>query len=596
VVAVWSLFALVAAEVFCTYARIPVRELYHVSGSGPAAGAGRALVFLNFPTALVALALLLVVADRLPGRVFRWAAAVSALLCCAVFWPGVVDQADLDARPVNAVAAAGVVLALALTAVAVRAKGLGSPRRARGDRVRIVLAALLVLLALPWLFADLGFFIGRVPPFRGLFMSTKLWAPLGEARLHPAVHVGHHHGADGLLLALAVLILSRTVGGLRTPVLKRVLAGYLAVLLVYGLANFANDIWYEQLVKRGVTGYSLPAMLLPSVTLPWGVLVIVAVAVYAFVFRRLVPGAPAVPSRAAVPVAAALAVAVVALVTVGATRSRAAVPRMPLAAAPTGGTIVFPTAPRGHWHLFALGTAGPPRPLTNESANDLAPALSPDGGRIVFQSSRDGNDELYVITTDGRVSLRLTHDSADDGEPAWSPDGERIAFVSDRDGNDELYVMRADGTRIRRLTHGSGVDEWPAWAADGRRLLFDSNRDGRYHLYSVRLDGGGLRRITDGRSNDRYPAPSPDGLRIAFESDRDGSYEVYLLGRSGSTPVRMTTGPGESFAPAWSPDGHSIVFLSDREGNDELLTVDTRSGRVHRLTSGQADKERPAWR
>ena len=74
VVAVWSLFALAAAEVFCTYARIPVRELYHVSGSGPAAGAGRALVFLNFPTALAALALLLVVADRLPGRVFRWAA------------------------------------------------------------------------------------------------------------------------------------------------------------------------------------------------------------------------------------------------------------------------------------------------------------------------------------------------------------------------------------------------------------------------------------------------------------------------------------------------------------------------------------------
>jgi hypothetical protein len=75
VVAVWSLFALVAAEVFCTYARIPVRELYHVSGSGPAAGAGRALVFLNFPTALVALALLLGLALNYP---FTGAVKISA--------------------------------------------------------------------------------------------------------------------------------------------------------------------------------------------------------------------------------------------------------------------------------------------------------------------------------------------------------------------------------------------------------------------------------------------------------------------------------------------------------------------------------------
>src|SRR5689334_20601862 len=92
-VIVWTLFLLVACEVFTTYSRLPVRELYHVSGSGPTAGLSRALVLLNFPTALVALPILALVAGRL------WpVAAVAAVLCGAIFWPGIVDQADLDAK------------------------------------------------------------------------------------------------------------------------------------------------------------------------------------------------------------------------------------------------------------------------------------------------------------------------------------------------------------------------------------------------------------------------------------------------------------------------------------------------------------------
>ena len=47
-----------------TYSRIRPEELYHVSRSGLAGGLGRALVFLNFPAALAAIAIVLLVADR----------------------------------------------------------------------------------------------------------------------------------------------------------------------------------------------------------------------------------------------------------------------------------------------------------------------------------------------------------------------------------------------------------------------------------------------------------------------------------------------------------------------------------------------------
>ena len=64
VVLVWMLFAVVTTEILVTYSRVPASELYHVSGSGIEGGLSRALVFLNFPVALVALAILPLVVIR----------------------------------------------------------------------------------------------------------------------------------------------------------------------------------------------------------------------------------------------------------------------------------------------------------------------------------------------------------------------------------------------------------------------------------------------------------------------------------------------------------------------------------------------------
>src|SRR5713101_3181607 len=113
--AVWVLFALVSVEILVTYSRLPWNQLYHVTGSGIEGGASRALVFLNFPVALAAIALMLILLDRLTSGVERGLAVLGIVLCAAVFWPGMVDQGKLDARPVNAVAAIGVAIAFGLT-------------------------------------------------------------------------------------------------------------------------------------------------------------------------------------------------------------------------------------------------------------------------------------------------------------------------------------------------------------------------------------------------------------------------------------------------------------------------------------------------
>ena len=265
----WGLFGLVAVSIAVTYARLPTAELYNVDVEGLAGGLGRALVFLNYPTALVAIAVLLVVGDRLGHPGTSAVAAVAGVMCAVVAWPGVVDQSDLDARPVNAIPAAGVAIALALTALALARGGLGRPVPWSGwDAARLALGALLVLTALPWIAADLGVSLG------GPFLSDEPRPEPGQPRLI-AVHLGHHHGLDGTLLALAALALSRIVSQASRRV-RPVLAFYLALMLVYGLANALQDFWLEQLVKRGTTSLELPEMTRPGFTPAWAAIVAAA--------------------------------------------------------------------------------------------------------------------------------------------------------------------------------------------------------------------------------------------------------------------------------------------------------------------------------
>jgi hypothetical protein len=276
---VWVLFALVAVEILVTYSRLPARELYHVSRSGLAGGASRAVVFLNFPLALVAIPILAFVSQRLTRRSAKVAAAIGIVLSAAIFWPGIVKQSDLDARPVNAVAAIGVLIALSLTAVTARRLERPLwPVRQPGDRLRVVVVVVALALAVPWIAADLGLFFDGVPVLGTLYQTGELRAQPGVTALHPAVHHGHHHGMDGVLLVLSALLLSRLLSSVPRGWLRGLLGGYLALLFCYGAGNIANDFWLEQVVKRGWTNWQIPDVTTPKASVAWGVIVLSATA------------------------------------------------------------------------------------------------------------------------------------------------------------------------------------------------------------------------------------------------------------------------------------------------------------------------------
>ena len=177
-----------------------------------------------------------------------------------------VDQNDLDARWINALPAVGVGLAFALILAAVRREGARFAGRARGDRLRLVLAVALFVLALPWFAAEAGFYFPA-----DVFMGEEM-PPVRDEGI-AAVHLGFHHGTGGVLLALTALLLSRVPAG---PVLR----GYLALMLAYGLANALQDGWNEQLWKRGWVDTHVASVLRPDLTWGWLAILVGATATY----------------------------------------------------------------------------------------------------------------------------------------------------------------------------------------------------------------------------------------------------------------------------------------------------------------------------
>lgn len=279
--ATWCLFALVALAILVTYSRVPIGELYHVSHAGIVGGSSRTVVFANFPLALVAIPILAILAERLATPAARIAASVGIVLSAAVYWPGVVTESDLDVRAVNAIAALGVVVGLCLTLLAwYLLAPPGRPTRQRGDGLRVCLGLIALVLGIPWIAADLGLHLNGVPLLGAIYQTGELRSQPDVAGLHPAVHYGHHHGMDGVLLVLSALLLSRTLATVRASWLRYGLGGYLALMLCYGAGNLANDIWLEQVVKRGWTDWEIPNVTTPKASAAWGVILVCAAVLF----------------------------------------------------------------------------------------------------------------------------------------------------------------------------------------------------------------------------------------------------------------------------------------------------------------------------
>ncbi len=268
--ATWGLWSLLIVGMFFTYARLDPAELYHVTRDGIAGGFSRVLVAVNFPIAIIAIALVLVAIDRLPKWGW-WIGAPAIVLCAITAVPGVVDDHDLDARWINAIPAMGVALAAMLTVLATLhsndSRGFAS--RLPLDPLRWGFAVVAMVLAVPWILAELGVY----GPGWIFIMERPITGSDGV--VNPAVHLGHHHGFDGALFVVSAALLSRI--RIRAPRLRNATVAFVSLVFAYGVVNLVQDAWNEQIAKRGWVDTTIPSALNPALELIW--LVILAITI-----------------------------------------------------------------------------------------------------------------------------------------------------------------------------------------------------------------------------------------------------------------------------------------------------------------------------
>ncbi|MBO7192385.1 MAG: PD40 domain-containing protein [Bacteroidales bacterium] len=126
--------------------------------------------------------------------------------------------------------------------------------------------------------------------------------------------------------------------------------------------------------------------------------------------------------------------------------------------------------------------------------------ISPDGSKIAF--TYKGN--IYVVSAEGGKAQQLTTNPAYDSDPIWTPDGKNIIFSSYREKSKDIYKVSSDGGVPVRLTTHTG-NEQPLEVLNDGSILFSANiqQDAQYgdfpgnaQLYMIGAEGGRPQLVT----------------------------------------------------------------------------------------------------
>jgi hypothetical protein len=147
-----------------------------------------------------------------------------------------------------------------------------------------------------------------------------------------------------------------------------------------------------------------------------------------------------------------------------------------------------------------------------------APRWSPDGQRIAASRHAGGRSDLVVVDPATGSAIAITDDDAQDMAPAWSPDGRWLLWWSDRTGIPNIMAaeMGAEGRAgpVMQVTNVvTGVID-PEVAPDGGTLYVAAyHRDG-WRIESLPFDPAGWRQAPEPRVGfvvGLLPAPGPPG-------------------------------------------------------------------------------------
>jgi hypothetical protein len=146
-------------------------------------------------------------------------------------------------------------------------------------------------LSLPWIFAQFGFYISDFPILGLIFWARQETVQEPEPNYPNAVHIGTHHGTEGFLILVYLLIaIFWILPAVKNHHVKQVLGLVSGVGLSYGAYNSLEDFLTEQVYKRGWMDFRLPKGTSPNFSnlesmILWGWIVVSGVILYILYIR-----------------------------------------------------------------------------------------------------------------------------------------------------------------------------------------------------------------------------------------------------------------------------------------------------------------------
>lgn len=238
--------------------------------------------------------------------------------------------------------------------------------------------------------------------------------------------------------------------------------------------------------------------------------------------------------------------------------------------------------------------------------NDEARLLrfpSVGGDKIAFTYAGD----LYSVSIDGGVAVKMTSDIGFEMFSRFSPDGKTIAFTAQYDGNTEVYTMPTEGGTPKRLTFTATLDRDDigdrmgpnnivmCWTPDGKEIVFRTRwytfSGLRGLLYQVPVNGGDIKQIPTTEGG--FCSYSPDDKKLAmnrmfrefrtWKYYRGGQADDIWINTVGTTKLEnITNNDAQDIFPMWI--GKEIYFFSDRDGIMNLFCYNTSTKETAKMT------------
>lgn len=199
---------------------------------------------------------------------------------------------------------------------------------------------------------------------------------------------------------------------------------------------------------------------------------------------------------------------------------------------PGGDAIAFVSNEAGNNDLWIMDVEGKDRmQVTTHGGSDYTVAWTPDGEGLLWSSDRGGDADIWHYDIASEAKTQLNEDPGADFSPTPSPDGALIAFVSNRqetpdpsrpysDRDKDIWLMTIDGRLPVKLTENQGADFSPCWSPCGNYLLYTAS-DGRKDCHLRVLNVAGVAQAYASGDREAIERAANRVRTKAVELDRD---------------------------------------------------------------------------